>query len=446
MRSLQARLAIGLMVSLIVLLGLEWLIVQSSIQSLTDDYVASRLGQATTSLLALLTFDEDGRPVMDTSRLDPLYRRPFSGHYFYIRAGGGHVLRSRSLWDDDPEVPSLSTGATARVHATGPKGQQLLVLASSFRKQGHAVTVAVAEDLAPLGQELWKFEARYVFVSMIMLMLLITVQMLIVRFGLLPLSRVRRDIIRLEEGEIDQLGEAVPAEVRPLVREMNRLLRVLEQRLKRSRNALGNLAHALKTPFTLVMQLAESKDMQAVPQVREQLIEHTTILRQRLERELRRARLAGAAASRQRLCLSEEIARLVSVLQTIHQEKRLDIETRIPPPAVFVGDREDLLELLGNLLDNACQWARQKVILTLQEQPDLTMVIEDDGPGCPPEVLKQLAHRGVRVDENTPGHGLGLAIAKDIVEQYGGDIHFGPSPQLGGFQVCVTLPSGKPHR
>lgn len=443
MRSLQARLAFGLMVSLIVLFALEWLIVRSSIQALTDDYVASRLEQATTSLLALLTFDKDGQPVMATSRLDPLYRRPFSGHYFYIRASGGHVMRSRSLWDDDPEVPALSTGATARLHTTGPKGQQLLVLASSFQKQGHAVTVAVAEDLAPLGQELWKFEARYVFVSIIILMLLITVQTLIVRFGLLPLSRVRRDIARLEEGEIDQLGEAVPAEVRPLVREMNRLLRTLEQRLKRSRNALGNLAHALKTPFTLLMQLAESKDMQVVPQLREQLIEHTTVLRQRLERELRRARLAGAATSRQRLRLGEEIPHLLSVLQNIYQEKRLDIETRMPSQAVFVGDREDLLELLGNLLDNACQWARQKVILTLQEQSDLTMVIEDDGPGCPPEVLKQLAQRGVRVDENIPGHGLGLAIVKDIVEQYGGDIHFGPSPQLGGFQVCVTLPSGK---
>jgi signal transduction histidine kinase len=445
MRSLQARLAIGLMVSLIALFALEWLIVRASIQSLTDDYVASRLEQATTSLLALLTFDQDGQPVMKTSHLDPLYRRPFSGHYFFLRTSGGHIIRSRSLWDDEPEVPTLSTGATARVHTTGPKGQRLLVLISSFRKQGHTVTVAVAEDLAPLGQELWKFETRYIFVSTIILVLLITVQTLIVRFGLLPLSRVRRDITRLEQGEIDQLGEAVPADIRPLVGEMNRLLRIQEQRLKRSRNALGNLAHALKTPLTLVMQLGESKDMQAVPQVREQLIEYTTVLRQRLERELRRARLADASTSRQRLRLNEEISHLLSVLQNIYQEKRLVIERRIPPQAVFVGDREDLLELLGNLLDNACQWAQQKVILTLMEQPELTIMIEDDGPGCPPEVLKQLAHRGVRVDENTPGHGLGLAIAKDIVEQYGGDIQFGPSPQLGGFQVCVTLPSGKPR-
>lgn len=444
MRSLQARLAIGLMVSLVMLFTLEWLIVRMSIQTLTDEYVASRLEHATTSLMALLTFDTGDRPVLDVSHLGPLYRRPFSGHYFYLRTSSGHIMRSRSLWDNDLEIPSLSTGATARVHTVGPKGQQLLVLVSSFRKQGHTVTVAVAEDLAPLGQELWKFEARYILASIAILALLITIQVLIVRFGLLPLSRVCQDITRLEQGKIDQLGEAVPTEVRPLVIEMNRLLRVLDQRLKRSRNALGNLAHALKTPLTLVMQLAERKDMQAVPEVRKQLIEHTTVLRQRLERELRRARLADAATYRRRLRLAEEIPHLVSVLQNIYREKRLDIECRVPPQAVFVGDREDFLELLGNLLDNACQWAHQKVILTLQELSDLTMVIEDDGPGCPPEVLKQLAHRGVRVDENTPGHGLGLAIVKDVVDQYGGDIRFGHSHQLGGFQVCVTLPSGKP--
>jgi signal transduction histidine kinase len=441
MRSLQARLATGLTVSLVVLFALEWLVVRASIQTLTADYVASRLAHRTTSLLALATFATDDQPVLDASHLDPLYRRLFSGHYFRLYTGDGHTLRSRSLWDEDLVVPSAPMGETIRVHTTGPKGQKLLVLVSSFQKQGHPVTIAVAEDLAPLEQELWQFEKRYVLVSVIILVFLIAIQSLIVRIGFVPLNRVRRDIIRLEQGEIGQLGEVVPTEVRPLVREMNRLLRVLEQRLKRSRNALGNLAHALKTPLTLVMQVAEGEDMRAVPQMRDQLIEYITVLRQRLERELRRARLAGAMTSRQRLLLAEEMPLLVSALRSIYQNKSLDIVCRILPQAVFVGDREDVLELLGNLLDNACQWAHHRVILTIQEQPDLTVVIEDDGPGCPPEVLRRLTQRGVRVDESSQGHGLGLAIVKDIVEQYGGDISFGRSDQLGGFQVCVTLPA-----
>jgi signal transduction histidine kinase len=250
---------------------------------------------------------------------------------------------------------------------------------------------------------------------------------------------VRQDITRLEQGEISQLQEAVPTEVRPLVQEMNRLLKVLEQRLLRSRHALGNLAHALKTPLTLVMQLADREEFRTVPQVRQQLIEHTTVLHHRLERELRRARLAGAAPPNQRLRLADELPALVDVLHRIYQDKALEITYCIVPQAAVVGDREDLLELLGNLLDNACKWAHHRVQVTIQGQPGLRVVVEDDGPGCPSTVLRQLAERGVRIDESTPGYGLGLAIVKDIVEQYSGDISFKHSRQLGGFEVCVTL-------
>lgn len=158
-----------------------------------------------------------------------------------------------------------------------------------------------------------------------------------------------------------------------------------------------------------------------------------------------RARLAGAAPPSRRLRLDEEVLALVNVLQKVYHDKALTITTRIPPQAVFVGDREDLLELLGNLLDNACKWACQQVLVTMQEQPGLLVVVEDDSPGCPAAVLKQLAERGVRIDESTAGYGLGLAIVKDIVEQYGGDIYFGRASELGGFQVSVSLPAGLSH-
>lgn len=433
------RLGAGLVISLVGLLGLQWLVVSTAIRSLTKDYVASRLMYDTTSMLALLTFTSDGRPVLDTSRCNPLYHRPLSGHYYEIQTAGGHTLRSRSLQDVELEAPWMPPGKTTRVHSTGPKGERLLGLVSGFRKQGLAVTVVVAEDLAPLAAELGQFQQQYMLASLGILVLLITVQQLIVRLGFRSLQRVRQDITRLEQGEIRQLAEAVPTEVQPLVQEMNRLLKVLEQRLVRSRQALGNLAHALKTPLTLVMQLADCEECRAAPQVRQQLIEHTTVLRHRLERELRRARLAGAALPARRLMLAEEIPALVDVLQRVYQDKALRIAYRIPSQAAFVGDREDCLELLGNLLDNACKWAHHQVRVTIQGQPGLGVIIEDDGPGCPSAVLKQLAERGMRIDESTPGSGLGLAIVKDIVEQYGGDMSFGHSRQLGGFQVCVTL-------
>jgi signal transduction histidine kinase len=374
-----------------------------------------------------------------------LYSQPFSGHYFHIQTASGYTLRSRSLWDADLVAPWVPSGKTAQAYQAGPKGS-LLVLASGFQKQGHAVTIAVAEGLAPLEEALGQFQQQYMLVSLGILGLLIAVQQLIVRWGFLPLQRVRQDIARLERGEIRQLGEAVPIEVRPLVQEMNWLLGILEQRLLRSRQALGNLAHALKTPLTLMMQLANRAELRTVPQVGEQLLEHTTALRQRLERELRRARLAGTAPPGRRLVLAEELPELVDVLHSVYQDKHLALRCHIPSQAVFVGDREDLLELLGNLLDNACKWACHEVRVTAQAQPGLAVVIEDDGPGCPPEVLKHLAERGLRIDESTAGYGLGLAIVKDIVEQYGGGIQFGCSSQLGGFQVCVTLPPRLAHQ
>jgi signal transduction histidine kinase len=282
-------------------------------------------------------------------------------------------------------------------------------------------------------------------VSLAILVLLIVVQSLIVHFSFVPLKRVRHDFDRLERGEITQLRETVPTEVRLLVREMNRLLRVMDQRLRRSRNALGNLAHALKTPLTLVMQVAERDDIRAASEARAHLIKYTQLLRHHLERELRRARLAGAASTSQRLPLAEAIPQLVQVLRSIYQQKNLAIRCCVPPHAVFVGDREDCLELCGNLLDNACKWAQQRISITAQESTQLILTIEDDGPGCSPQELAQLARRGVRIDESSSGHGLGLAIAKDIVEQYGGRLDFGRSKQLGGLQVRVALPLGYTH-
>lgn len=443
MRSLQARLGVSLMVSLIVLFTLEWRVVSPAIQALTDDYVAARLSRDMTSLLAAVTFEGDGEPEISTSRLDPSYMRPFSGHYFQLRTAGNGLVRSRSLWDEALHFPMVAAGETSRRRMEGPKGQKLLLLVGGFRKQGHPFTVAVAEDLAPLGQDFWHFEERYVIVSLTILLLLMGLQTLIVRLSFVPLRRLRRDVGRLERGEITQLGEMVPTEISPLVREMNRLLRIMEQRLRRSRNALGNLAHALKTPLTLVMQVAELEDMGTAPAARAQLVEHTAALRRRLDRELRRARLAGGAPASQRLVLADELPQLVRALQGIYHEKELDIVCCLQPGSIFAGDREDCLELFGNLLENACQWARHRILVSAQETSRLLLTIEDDGPGCPSEVLDQLPQRGVRLDESSAGHGLGLAIAKDIVEQYGGEIHFGHSRRLGGFLVQIILPGAQ---
>jgi signal transduction histidine kinase len=284
------------------------------------------------------------------------------------------------------------------------------------------------------------FQWRYALVSLIALLSLLLIQYLVVRAGLWPLEQVRRQLLRLERGEIQELAGAMPAEIAPLITQINRLLQTMGQRLQRSRHALGNLAHALKTPLTLLSQLAGRPELQDCPEVREGLRAQVQTLGSISERELKRARMAGGGAPGQRVALAPEVESLVHTLNSIYHSKVLRIESRVSADAVFHGDREDFMELLGNLLDNACKWAQSHVRATIETGAALTVRVEDDGPGCAPENLEQLTKRGVRADESTAGHGLGLAIVQDIVDQYQGRARFGRSAELGGFMVEILLP------
>ena len=440
MLSMQARLSAGLIISLVVLFSLQWFIVGKSIRYLTEDYVSSRLKHDTESLLAALNSgDESTPPSLDPERIDPIYKRPFSGHYFQIRTGS-HLLRSRSLWDQELPMSDVAIGGTLSLHSFGPQQQPLLILISGFKKQDQPVIIGIAEDLSDIESDISRFQLRYGLVSLAILVILIIIQRIIVGAGLAPLDRVRRDIASLERGEIAQLREDVPGEIRPFIAEINRLLEVMSQRLQRSRNALGNLAHALKTPLTLLTQLPHREEMKKCREAREELIEQTGILGKLLERELKRARLAGTPRPGQQIVLKEEIDYLLDALGKIYRDNRLEFECSLPAHGIVAGDREDILELLGNLLDNACKWAHSRVSLKIESDNGIHIYIEDDGPGCPDAEIERLSLRGVRLDEAAAGHGLGLSIVRDIVEQYSGEINFGRSEKLGGFKVSVTLP------
>lgn len=440
MRSLQTRLSTGLIVSLVVLFSLQWLIVSRSIRSLTEGYIESRLRHDSEGLLAALNpMSQTTSPALNQEHVDLIYNRPFSGHYYMIRTGD-HLLHSRSLWDYALPIPDVSVGETRRLYSPGPAGQHLLLLVNGFKKQDMIVIIAVAEDLSEIETNIRHFQFIYGAVSLAILAVLIIIQRVIIDMGLAPLKEVRRDITSLEKGEINHLREDVPGEIRPLIKEINHLLEMMTEQLQRSRKALGNLAHALKTPLTLLTQLSDREEIRNYPEIRHHLIEYTGTLRNLLERELRRARLAGTPRPGQQIVLETEIRYLLEALKKIYKDKALEMTYSIPPGGIFSGDREDMLELLGNLLDNACKWAQGKVALKIEKDDGISFCIEDDGPGCPAEELERLSQRGVRIDESATGHGLGLAIVRDIVEQYSGEVIFGRSEQLGGFKVCVRLP------
>jgi signal transduction histidine kinase len=315
-----------------------------------------------------------------------------------------------------------------------------LVEARGFRKQEREMTVAVAEDLSELNAALLRFQLTYGAASAAVLAILLLVQRAIVSRSLRPVEAVRDNLARLERGEAALLESAGPLEIAPLIAELNRLLASMSNRSRRSREALGNLAHALKTRLAVLGQVAEAPELAAHTNVRETLIESAAEMRRIVERELKRARLLGSALPGRRVDLRGEIDVLARTLQAIYIDKSLHLDWEATPGTQFNGDREDLLELLGNLLDNACKWSAGRVSLKASSLEGVCFVIEDDGPGCVPEALDDLTRRGFRADESEPGSGLGLAIVRDIVEGYGGTLRFGRSPALGGMRVQVHLP------
>lgn len=440
MKSLRARLTVGLAFSLVLLLMLQWAVASFVIEHLIENQLASRLSEDSENLLASLRF-VDNRLEIDPRRVNTTYQRPLSGHYYAIEAEGQRLV-SRSLWDEKLIVPRVGAGQEVRLYTTGPAGQRLLLVAHGYRKQNADITIVVAEDLTAVNAGLIRFQRIYGGVSLAILVVLLLTQYLIVTRGLSPLKEIHADMARLERGEIDRIATMGPAEIAPVVGELNRLLAAMRKRTRRSREALGNLAHALKTRLSILSQAMSQPALADHPELRAELEDSIETMRRIVERELKRARLMGDALPGRRVDIAEEVTLLAQTLRLMHAAKHPDIRWQVSPAAHFAGDQEDLLELLGNLLDNACKWCSSRVRLDAKAMTDngVIFTVEDDGPGCPESTLDDLTRRGFRVDESKPGTGLGLAIVRDIVESYDGQLSFDHSDKLGGLRVQVRLP------
>ncbi|MEJ2530038.1 MAG: ATP-binding protein [Gammaproteobacteria bacterium] len=411
MKSLGARLQVWLALTLIVLMGLIWFIGNNAVRSMAESIVIARLEHDAEGLLAAM-HPGTGDQLVQWRSASQVYTRPLSGHYYIIRFDNGDTLRSRSLWDQSLEIPQLAPGETKRQLVNGPSNQKLLLLLNGYHKSGRSFTIGMAEDMTPAFRQRDYFMRWFALLALGGLLTLLLVQGVVVRRSFRRLDKVREDIQRLEQGKAEKLCEDVPSEVLPLVQEFNHLLQLLSQRLERSRNALGNLTHALKGPLNLLTQYLDALDSSVAGANVEHAAVQTERIRQLMERELKRARLAGNDLSSRRFNPEEELADLISVVQQVHQEKMITVEQRIDQQLAPFGDREDMLELLGNLLDNACKWAASKVLCALYTDGEIYITVEDDGIGLQDDDIDSLTQRGTRLDENVEGHGLGLAIVR----------------------------------
>ena len=435
MRSIQRRLSLGL-ITVMVVVGL--VLAQTSLWLFEvglQRYLEAGLRNDSESLLLALVRGPQGLQ-LDERRLSPAYQRPFSGHYFRIDFADVH-WRSRSLWDQ--ELPQLERAGLQGNLQLGPEGQQLLVLRSDYKRLGQSISISVAQDYTPVRESFQRMRQIGLGLGLAGLLLILLLQRLTVRRALRPLETAREQIAQLQQGQRSQLDAQVPVELEPLVAQINHLLAHTEDSLNRSRNALGNLGHALKTPLAVLLSLASSPRLDGHPEVRRMLQEQLEQVQQRLNRELNRARLAGDALPGVLFECDAELPGLLATLNMIHGQ-HLELSYQAPPALRLPWDREDLLELLGNLLDNACKWADAQVRLSVEERPQgFCLAVDDDGPGIPEARRDEVFGRGTRLDEQTHGHGLGLGIVRDIVDACGGTLNLGES-EWGGLRVEIELP------
>ena len=437
MQSIQSKLSTGLLLSLIISFSALWILVSINIQFLAKEYIATRLEHDAETLLNIINFDNADILTIDTTRIDLIYNQPFSGHY-YVISTDKQSISSRSLWDHKLKVITVNTGQHLRTSEQGPDQQSLLLMSGGYKKQGKKLTISIAEDLNPINKNINQFKYWFSAMALGMLLILVILQAFILRKSLKPLSKMHAELKLLQQGQLNKLSTESPCEIRPLINEVNHLLTIMEQRLRRSREALSDLAHAIKKPLTVIKQIT---DKNTIPDTtKTTLIKQTDDIYQLSDHILKRARLAGHTHTGALFSFSDDLPALIKTLDLMYANKTLQLTTNIQDNIICPVDREDMLELLGNLLDNAYKWARHKITLTVNTDSDLHLCIEDDGSGTDLEKINELSKRGVRLDEKVQGHGFGLAITADIINDYNGNISFKHSNDLGGFKADITLP------
>jgi signal transduction histidine kinase len=383
---------------------------------------------------------------------DPRFERVYSGWYWQIAPEGKDANPpqiSRSLWDHTIKVTDTVTrGGVEWSHGEGPEAQHLRIVSRHVEfpiadtpspKDTRSYRFLVAGDSTQVEDEVGRFNATLLWSFVVLGIGLIAAIFIQVRVGLLPLRRLRIALARIRDGRARKLDGKFPAEIAPLASELNALIEHNAEVVARARTHVSNLAHFLKTPLSVITSEAAASPGPLADTV----IKQVGTMRRQVDHYLARARAAGAVnALGNRTEVDPVLDDLVRVLERIHVDRGLTIRADAPADLCFRGERQDLEEMAGNLMDNACKWAKSRVVVSGRRMSGtlLEIVVEDDGPGLSLEELSRVGERGERLDESVPGTGLGLAIVRDVARLYGGSLSLGRS-SLGGFEARLALPA-----
>jgi signal transduction histidine kinase len=392
------------------------------------------------SLIAGIDTGADGTWWLKHRPDDPRFESIYAGRYWQIDDPSGRTERSRSLWDTGLSTSAgESPGASQPVTLDGPAGQPLRGLRQTIAlpRLDRPLTFLIAQSRQTLDAEVAHFNRLLALALGVLAFGFLLAVWLQVGYGLRPLKRMTAELRQVRAGRKESLATLQPIEVQPLVDELESVLAHNRRLVERTRSSAADLAHALKTPLSVMAAElhAPGENWRTVLQ---QELERTRGL---VNRYLGRSAIAGAGRGR-RTDITPIIVGLLSAMRRIHADRNIDFSIDAPCDLVFAGEREDLEEMLGNLIDNAGKWAGSRVLVRArgESSENLQIDVDDDGPGIAPEHHSDALARGRRFDEMTPGSGLGLSIVGDIVESYGGELRLSDSV-LGGLRASLILPA-----
>jgi len=453
LNSLALRLFFSATTWTVIILVVTGIVLASLYRAAVERAFDRRLGVYLRTLVADVAMPEENAGKFPQSMGEPLFDLPLSGWYWQVTrldAPTPDVRASRSLWDAAlPHLaglgPSSAPGAAREGYVEGPEGQRLRIVERTIDlgEEGRYL-VAVAGDAAEIDEETRAFDGALVITFGVLGLVLLLTTTFQVSFGLAPLKRISEGLAAIRSGAAERLEGAFPVEIAPLARETNALIDANREIVSRARTHVGNLAHALKTPISVMMNEATGADPLAL-KVREQ----TEIMRDQVARHLERARVAAARVATIGTVTDVRavVMGLARSMEKIHHNRGVAIDVDAPEGARFRGERQDLEEMIGNLVDNACKWAQSRVAVEVfPERPDpkddrrvVRIVVDDDGPGLSPQQREQVARRGRRLDETKPGSGLGLSIVVELATLYGGGLTLGTAP-IGGLRAELIVP------
>lgn len=442
--SFRTRLIVGAVIWIIAGLAVSGFLLSELFKAHVTQQFDDELHGHAAELAALIELTPDGRLVMHRRLSDPRFIPKDSGFYWRVEARNGQAITSPSLAGRTLPLPGPfpPSGAERHVFVDGPSGQLRLVERSVATPSGPPLRLGIGVDQRLLDEVLGRFNWTLILSLTIVASGLIAAAMLQVWFGLRPLTRMRHALSAVRMGQTSRLPEDLPSEVRPLAVDLNALLEGNLEMLRRARTQAGNLAHALKTPLAILTDEAERMRASGQVEAADVIILQCERMRRQIDYQIARARAAalkrapGVAAD-----VRATLDPIVAALSRLYSRRDVSFAVTCEDDPIVAVDSQDLSEILGNVLDNAGKWASSRTEVVVRRRGDFAeIVVDDDGAGLPPESYEHVFGLGERLDERTPGHGLGLAIVRDLVELYDGRVTLDVAP-LGGLRVILTFPA-----